>query len=135
MQNEEKITFAREGQQQPDVIPGDVIFVLKQKHHKTYNRVGNDLYREMKITLQESILGFSKKIKTLDKREIYVRSNPNELIKPFSWMIIEGEGMPIKDDPNDRGDLHIKFIVDFPEKLTQKQKEAIKQIFKDEKTE
>ena len=130
MQNEEKVTFPREGQQQPDVIPGDVIFILRQSPHSTYSRVGNDLYRDMDISLKESILGFKKKIKTVDGREIEVRNEPNEIIKPFSWMIIEGEGMPIRGNTTKKGDLHIKFKVNIPTQLSEKQKEAVRKIFK-----
>lgn len=132
MQHDERIKFERESQQTPDSIPGDIIFVLKQKPHKLYRREGNNLYKDQKITFEESILGFTKKIKTVDKRTIEVSSGPNELVKPFSTKIIKGEGMPINDESGEKGDLHIKFIVEFPSQLSDKQKEAIKMIFKDE---
>lgn len=131
MRNEEKIVFERDGQQQPDVIPGDVIIILKQATHNRFSRIGDDLYIDMKITLEEALLGFSKPIKMLDGRKIEIRSEPNEIIQPFGWKIIEDEGMPVKDDPADRGKLHVKFIVEIPKQLSSAQKEIVQKIFKE----
>uniref|UniRef100_A0A7S3KDZ5 Chaperone DnaJ C-terminal domain-containing protein n=1 Tax=Euplotes crassus TaxID=5936 RepID=A0A7S3KDZ5_EUPCR len=132
MVNEEKIVFEREGQQQPEVIPGDVILILKQKKHKRFSRVENDLYTEMKLTLEEALLGFSKPMKMLDNRTIEIRSESGEIIQPFSWKVIEGEGMPLREDPSEKGKLHIKFKVSVPKKLTDKQKELVEKIFKED---
>ena len=132
MQNEEKIVFEKDAQQQPGVIPGDVIVILKQQKHNNYSRVGNNLFTEMKITLQEALLGFKKPLRLLDGRTIEVRSEPNEIIQPFSWKIIEGEGMPIKENKSQKGQLHVKFIVSIPSQLSAEQKEVVKKIFKEE---
>jgi DnaJ-class molecular chaperone len=131
MQNEEKIIFERDAQQQPDVIPGDVIVILKQKKHSKFGRIDDDLYYDMKITLEEALLGFSKPIKMLDGRSIEIRSEPNEIVQPFSWKIIEEEGMPVKNNSSVKGKLHVKFIVGIPKKLSSNQREIVQEIFKE----
>lgn len=132
MVNDERIVFEGEGQQEPEVLPGDIILILKQKKHKRFNRKDNDLYTEMKLNLEEALLGFSKPMKMLDGRTIEIRSEPGEIIQPFSWKVIEDEGMPLKEDPSEKGKLHIKFKINVPKKLTDKQKELVEQIFKGE---
>jgi DnaJ family protein A protein 2 len=95
--------FARESEQQPDIIPGDVIIILRQAPHKRFKRVGNNLFTEMTLTLEEALLGFKKKMVHLDGRVIEIRSELNEIIQPFSWKIIEEEGMPINGNPSETG--------------------------------
>jgi len=52
-----------------------------------------------------------------------------KVIQPFSWHVIKGEGMPVKDTWSSFGDLHIKFIIDFPVSLTSKQREVVDKVF------
>lgn len=45
-----KITFRGEaGSDSPDVLPGDLIFVLEQKDHPDFKRIGSDLFYEKKV--------------------------------------------------------------------------------------
>jgi DnaJ-related protein SCJ1 len=66
MKDLHEILFEQEGDQYPDVIPGDIIFVLRTSPHAVFNRSGDDLYMKQSITLKDALLGFSKKIKQLD---------------------------------------------------------------------
>lgn len=75
------------------------------------------------------MLGFTRTIKSLDGRDIYVSIDGDKVIQPFSWHVITGEGMPVKGTWNSFGDLHVKFIVDFPVSLTTKQREVVDKIF------
>lgn len=58
MANGENIILEREGEQVPDLARGDLIFTLKQKTHKTFKRVGDNLYIDVYINLEEALLGF-----------------------------------------------------------------------------
>ena len=131
MADGEKVVFEREAEQHPDVIPGDVVFILKQKPNKRFKRVLNNLYTEMEVTLQEALLGFRKKLVHLDGRTIEVRSPEGEIIEPFSWMTIAGEGMPLHNTPSEKGDLLIKFKVKLPGKLNSAQRNLLEEIFKE----
>ena len=48
-----KITFPREGDQRPNAIPADIIFVIKDKPHSTFVRDGSDLKYNAKISLRD----------------------------------------------------------------------------------
>ena len=68
MKDGQKILFHGEGDQEPELEPGDVIIVLDQKDHSVFQRRGHDLIMKMKIQLSEALCGFKKTIKTLDDR-------------------------------------------------------------------
>ena len=44
-----KITFEREGDQTPGVVPADVVFVIKTKPHDRFTREGDDLHYEVSV--------------------------------------------------------------------------------------
>merc|ERR1719231_1445572 len=75
MKHEEQITFERMSEQRPGMIPGDVIFVLKQKDHPVFRREGNHLHMDMHISLKEALVGFNKSVKQLDGREVPITSS------------------------------------------------------------
>ena len=42
--------------------------------------------------------------------------------------VIRGEGMPVSKRPGEKGDLRVRFDIQFPRYLNDKQKEGIKKI-------
>ena len=111
-----------------DMVQSDIIFTLKQKEHNVFRRVGNNLYINLDITLQDAVLGFTKQIRHLDGRYVDIKSNEGEVVQPFSWKVLKDEGMPIRGT-GDFGELHVKMIVNFPKELTDKQKQLVELIF------
>jgi DnaJ-class molecular chaperone len=126
MKHEEQVTFERMSEQRPGMIPGDVIFVLKQKDHHQFRREGNDLHLDMHITLKEALVGFTKTFKQLDGRDVPVTSDG--VTQPHQVRTIRGEGMPVHNFPSQSGDMHVKFFVDFPTQLSPEQVEQAKQM-------
>jgi len=114
MSNGNKITFHGESDQAPGVEPGDLIFVVVQKKHDLFTRVGNDLIIDKTITLFEALCGFQFTIPHMDGRILVVKSEPGEIIKPDDSRSIAGEGMPIKGNPLVKGKLIVKFKIEFP---------------------
>lgn len=108
-------------------VPGDVLMTLKTRKHHLFTRDGNDLHMTMTISLKEALLGFSKTITHLDNHEVEVSKKGTT--KPMSVKKIKGEGMCVHNFPSDFGDLHVKFVVDIPTKLTPEQTEAISNLF------
>ena len=53
-----KITFQREGDQAPNKIPADIVFIIRDKPHQHFKREGPDLRHTCKITLKE-VISFS----------------------------------------------------------------------------
>lgn len=82
MKDGQKILFHGEGDQEPELEPGDVIIVLDQKDHSVFQRRGHDLIMKMKIQLSEALCGFKKTIKTLDDRTLVITSKSGEARAP-----------------------------------------------------
>ncbi len=122
-----KITFPEEGDQGPNVIPADIVFVVKDKPHRNFKRNGIDLVYTASIHLSTALTGGSITVPTIDGRVIQVPIT--EIINPSSQKVIPGAGMPVSKDPSQRGNLVVCFSVVFPTILTPHQKELIRQAF------
>ncbi|KAK9813190.1 hypothetical protein WJX72_010382 [[Myrmecia] bisecta] len=110
---------------EPNLQPGDVIFVLEQTPHKSFERVDNVLIYEKEISLTEALCGTHFHIPHLDGRSLSVTSGM--VMKPDSLMMcIKGEGMPVLGSPHIKGDLFIIFSVVFPETISSEQLEMLK---------
>ena len=48
-----KITFQREGDQAPNKIPADIVFIIRDRPHPQFKREGADLRYTAKVTLKE----------------------------------------------------------------------------------
>lgn len=55
MAHGQKIVFREEGDQHPDLIPGDVVLVLQQTEHPIFTRDGDDLIMQKQIQLLEVV--------------------------------------------------------------------------------
>eukprot|EP00002_Diphylleia_rotans_P031247 TRINITY_DN6483_c0_g1_i1.p1 TRINITY_DN6483_c0_g1~~TRINITY_DN6483_c0_g1_i1.p1 ORF type:complete len:376 (+),score=95.25 TRINITY_DN6483_c0_g1_i1:44-1171(+) len=121
-----QVVMERYGDEHPDHAAGNLIFVVESSPHPRFERRGNDLRHKMKITLLEALVGFSKKIKHLDGREVKIETA--SIIKPGEVMILRGEGMPIYGNSGSFGDLYIDFETIFPDNLTPSQKEQLRHI-------
>ncbi|KAF6027082.1 DNAJA4 [Bugula neritina] len=69
---------------------------------------------DMEINITESLIGFKKTIKTLDKRVLLIESAPGKVVPHNALRAITGEGMPQHRNPFNKGELLIKFTVVFP---------------------
>jgi len=114
MKDNQRITFAGESDQAPDMEPGDVIFVIRTREHDRFKRSGNDLIMVHSITLVEALTGFEFSFKHLDDRKIVVKSAPEQVVKPGDVMSIPEMGMPIYGRPYSYGRMLVKFNVIFP---------------------
>jgi len=114
MKNGQKIKFTGEADQKPGCLPGDVIFVLKAKDHAVFTRKGPHLFMNKKISLCSALTGTTFVVEHLDGRQIAISTNPGEVLTSDSVKKVEGEGMPKEDNPFLRGDLVVKFQIDWP---------------------
>ena len=48
-----KITFPKEGDQLPNTVPADVVFVIKDKPHSFFKREGGDIVHTVKLSLKD----------------------------------------------------------------------------------
>jgi len=70
--NGTKITFEREGDELPGVIPADIVFVLNTKPHPRFEREGDDLVYTATVPLEQALTGVEVTIQTLDGRTLKV---------------------------------------------------------------
>lgn len=115
MQHGQKIVFQGEADEAPDTITGDIVFVLQLKEHPKFKRKFDDLYVEHTLSLAEALCGFQFALTRLDGRQLLIKSNPGEVIKPDQYKAINDEGMPHHQRPFMKGRLYIHFNVEFPE--------------------
>jgi len=114
MQNGQKIPFRGMADEEPGIEAGDVIIILREAEHDVFQRKGNELVMKMKISLNESLTGFTRSITTLDKREIAITAVPGEFVQHEGVKVAAGEGMPIYRNPFEKGNLVITFEVEYP---------------------
>jgi len=91
---------------------------LRIRKHRTFQRVKNDLIFTREITLKESLFGVpSRIVKTLDCRDLLLKSMKFKTVKPSHSYCIPREGMPIFQENGRRGNMYVKFVVDIPKQL------------------
>ncbi|XP_058104391.1 chaperone protein dnaJ A6-like [Magnolia sinica] len=115
MQHGQKIVFQGEADEAPDTVTGDIVFVLQLKEHPKFKRKFDDLYVEHTLSLTEALCGFQFALNHLDGRQLLIKSNPGEVIKPGQYKAINDEGMPHHQRPFMKGRLYIHFDVEFPD--------------------
>jgi DnaJ homolog subfamily A member 2 len=96
MLNGQEIRFPDEGDQGPNIIPGDGVIVLEEKTYPYFTRKGQGLFYKAKIDLLKlCILTFCD----------------------FRWFKANyGRRMPTYKRPFGKGSLYIKFEIEFPKK-------------------
>ncbi|CAA0838353.1 DNAJ heat shock family protein [Striga hermonthica] len=119
-----KITFQDKGNEQPNQLPADLVFVIDEKPHKVFKRDGNDLIMTYTVTLAEAIGGTTINFATLDGRSLSIPVT--DIISPGYEVVVSTEGMPIAKEPGNRGELKIVFEVKFPTKITAEQRAGLK---------
>lgn len=121
-----KITFPREGDRIPGVIPSDIVFIINDKPHKTFKRDGVDILYTAKISLKDALCGCRLSIPTLESEDITLRVN--DVIGPSTIRRISGRGLPYPKDPAKRGDLIVNFDIVFPTILSESQRRSLGEI-------
>lgn len=121
-----KVTFEKSGDQEhPSSNQNDIQFVISTKEHPYFTRNGNDLNYKAKISLKQALCGGSFEIENLDGKVL--RLPLKGVTAPNTIRTIQNEGMPIKGNINERGNLNISFEVEFPDYL---EPDVIKEISK-----
>lgn len=72
MNDGQKITLEREGDQNPDITSGDIVFTIVTLEHPMFIRDGDNLRTKLTITLKQALLGFIKHVKHLDDTHLLV---------------------------------------------------------------
>lgn len=122
-----RITFKNEGHQAKEgAPPGNLVFIIREKKHRHFERELDDLIYNHPISLLEALTTDAVVVRTLDNTQ-YTLSTP-EVINSNSERRIAGAGMPCSKDRTKRGDLIIRFDIQFPKALTNSQKRGLREI-------
>ncbi len=103
---------------------GDLYIHINVKPHKIFKRQGDDVICEMPITFVQAALGDSIEVPTLDGK---VKYNIPEGTQTDTVFRLKGKGIKSLRGYG-RGDQYVKVFVDVPKKLTQKQKDILKEF-------
>uniref|UniRef100_A0ACB8FFF5 DnaJ sub B member 13 n=1 Tax=Sphaerodactylus townsendi TaxID=933632 RepID=A0ACB8FFF5_9SAUR len=120
-----RITFPQEGDQGPNIIPADIIFVVKEKIHPRFKRDNDNLIYVASIPLGKALIGCTVDVRTLDERLLNIPIN--DIVHPKYFKIVPGEGMPLPKDPTRKGDLIMYFDILFPARLTPAKKHLLQE--------
>ena len=125
-----KVTFEKEGDEIGNTGDfQDVVFIVKEKKHPVFARDGSNLIFKATIPLKDALCGFQIEIPSLDGRMI--RQRIEGVVTQGSSRVVPNEGMPVSKPasgaPN-KGDLIVTFDILFPSRLTDLQKDNLRQI-------
>jgi DnaJ homolog subfamily B member 4 len=122
-----KIRFRGIGNDKPGYLPADVVFIVKEKPNRLFQREGDNLVYTAKISLADALGGNTNvAVPTLDGRN--VRLECSDIVKPGSVRTISGAGMPISKQPGEYGDLTVKFEVVFPSYLQAEKRARLREL-------
>tara|TARA_Y100000768_G_C23917409_1_gene653079 strand:+ start:399 stop:1304 length:906 start_codon:yes stop_codon:yes gene_type:complete len=119
----ETIILKEKGNIYSEKNKGDVCILIRVLNDTKLKRDGLNLILEKTLTLKESLCGFSFSFKHLNNKE-YIINNVNSIIKPTYKKMIQNLGMKRGENT---GNLFILFTIDFPDTLTEKQIEVLKE--------
>lgn len=117
-----RIPFEGMSDEIPDHVAGTVFYEIDTIPHATFRRKGNDLHYDLSVTLTEALVGIDRAVKQLDGRIVPIRTS--KVVVPNEKLLIAGEGMPVAEDGS-TGNMIVHIWVDFPEFLSDEQKEAV----------
>jgi len=118
-----RITFPKEGDQGPNNVPADIVFIVKDKQHARFRREGTNLIHTARVPLSKALTNCTIEIVTLDERILHIPIN--DIIKPGYKKVVPCEGMPLSTEPTQKGDLIIEFDIEFPNSLTPDKKDLV----------
>ena len=104
--------------------PGDLMIVITVRPHKLFRRREDNLYIDLPLTFTQAALGAEIDVPTLDKP---VKYKFPEGTQPGQVFCLKGQGVNHLRGGG-KGDLYVTATVEIPKKLTEKQKELLRQF-------
>jgi len=104
---------------------GDLLCTVTVLDSDGYTRKGNDLFSDKTISCFDAIRGTEFKILTLDDRTLNVKVPAGT--QPGNTIVLKGQGMPVHDTLNIKGNMYIKINILIPQ-LSAKDLEKIEDL-------
>ncbi len=107
--------------------PGDLYLIIDVEVNPEFERDGADLHTSLLLTYPQAVLGTEAEIKTLDgtveKITVPAGTSQGQVLK------LKDKGMPkVNSARKTTGDLYAHVFIEVPTKLTDKQRDLIKQL-------
>jgi DnaJ-class molecular chaperone len=116
IQENERMVLSNRGNSAGENATGDLVLSFEANKHPVFERNGMDLIIRKKITLKESLCGFSFEIRHLNEKVLHMNNVTNHsIIRPNHKKNIPNLGM-VRNGQT--GSLIIDFEIEFPESLT-----------------
>lgn len=121
-----KLRFAGRGQPSAYGGPaGDLYVRSRVVNDPVYKQKGHDLYIDREIKLTEALLGSKISVPTVEGKQLSLNIPPGTQHK--QKMRLSGHGIPHMKGGG-AGDLYVVINIKMPKRLTEKQKELVKQL-------
>ena len=104
---------------------GDLQVEILIQEHPIFQREYNDVLCEVPITFTQAALGAEIQVPTLDGMIPFHIPEGTQTGREF---VLRDKGIPQVNNPRRRGDHRFTVVVETPTKLTQKQKELLRQL-------
>ncbi len=104
---------------------GDLYLEIAVTPHPTFERVGNDLYTELPVDLYTAVLGGEAIVPTF-KGKVKLKIPPET--QSGRTFRLRNQGMPRLKQPDERGDLYAKVMVQLPEDLSEEEIELFEEL-------
>ncbi|XP_058786946.1 uncharacterized protein LOC131661423 [Vicia villosa] len=118
-----KITFEGKGNIRPNAYQEDIVFYISEKGHQFFRREGDDLELCLEIPLIKALTGCTLSVPLLGGE--HMNLTVDDVIYPGYQKIVSDQGMSISGESGKRGDLRIRFLVEFPTHLTDNQRSDV----------
>jgi molecular chaperone DnaJ len=106
--------------------PGDLYVITRVQESPVFKPAGDNLEVEVPLTIPEAVRGAVVEVPTLNGSK-RLRVAPGT--RHGTIQRLRGEGPP-RMGGKGRGDIHYRFVIDVPEKLSPEQDEAIERLSK-----
>ncbi len=104
---------------------GDLYIVLRVKSHPFFERQGDDIYCEVPINFAQAALGDEIEVETLEGK---VKLKIPAGTQTGTFFRLKEQGVP-RLRRSGRGDQHVRVILHTPKKLSERQKELLREVF------
>jgi DnaJ family protein A protein 2 len=101
---------------------GDIKINILVQNNTAFKRSGLDLILEKRISLKESLCGFTFELRYLNGKSYTLNNNKGNIVPPEYKKVYPGMGLKRGEH---KGNMIIIFHVDFPEKLSEEQIDKI----------
>ena len=106
---------------------GDILVRVFVRSHKIFQRRGDDLYSEKEISFSQAVLGDKIEIPVINEKNTFLKIPAG--IQSGEVFKVSGNGIP-RFSGFGRGNLYVKVIIKTPSKISNEQKDLLKQLKK-----